>query len=252
MESFGKLQNLSIKNNQSNVVTQADIDSERIIVKTIRKNYPSHNIIAEESGYIDNNSAFTWIIDPLDGTSNYAAGLPWFGTMVALLKDNIPIIAGIYLPYYDLMYFAEKGKEAQVNNTPIKVTDEKELKNVLVAYSLDFSEDSTKTASEARIIQNLVGKIRNLRATNSVAEFCYVADGRLGGCINQTAKIWDIVAPTLLIEEAGGTVTTISGNQHEFKTTRENYLDNYTIVAATKTLHPKLMGIVKSSAVKPS
>ena len=249
LDSFGKLQKISTKQDQSNVVTQTDLDSERAIVEIIQRDFPDHDIIAEETGFKSNNSEYLWIVDPLDGTSNFASGITWFGIIITVLKNYKPVIAGIYLPYYDLMYFAEVGKGTVRNGKKISVSNESDLKNVLVAYSLDYSEDASKTENESRIIRLLVQNIRNLRATNSVVEFCYVADGRLGGCINQTTKIWDIAAPYLLIKEAGGIVTDIRGQDIDFSVTKSNYQRNFTIVCSNPVLHGKIMNLVKKVIV---
>ena len=115
-------------------------------------------------------------------------------------------MTGCLLPFQNQLYFAEKGKGARLNEQKIRVTKEKKLKNVLLSYSLDYSDEPGKTERESIIIQNLVKNIRNLRATNCIVDFCYTADGKLGASVNQTTKIWDIAGPALLIEEAGGVV----------------------------------------------
>ncbi|MDD5086222.1 MAG: inositol monophosphatase [Candidatus Nanoarchaeia archaeon] len=244
MENFGKVDSYEIKENQSNIVTKADIDSEMVIVKIIENKFPNHNIITEETGYKNKTSDFTWIIDPLDGTSNFSSGIPWFGIIICVLKYNNPFMAGIYLPFYNLLYFAESGKGATKNNKKIYVSKETELKNILMTYSLDYSKDISKTEKESKIITNIVNNIRNLRATNSVVDFCYTADGRLGGCINQTTKIWDIAAPYLIIKEAGGVVTDINGKDIRFDVKKEDYQKNFTIVGSNKILHPKIMELI--------
>ncbi len=249
LDSFGKLQKINTKQDQSNVVTQTDFASERAIVEIIQRDFPDHDIIAEETGFKSNNSEYLWIVDPLDGTSNFASGIPWFGIIITVLKRFKPVMAGIYLPYYDLLYFSEVGKGTVRNGKRVSVSNESDLKNVLVAYSLDYSEDVLKTENESRIIRLLVQNIRNLRATNSVVEFCYVADGRLGGCINQTTKIWDIAAPYLLIKEAGGIVTDIRGQDIDFSVTKSNYQRNFTIVCSNPVLHGKIMNLVKKVIV---
>ena len=244
---FGKITKVSVKQNQSNIVTAADVAAEKCIVEIIKQAHPEHNIIGEETGFYDNHSEFTWIVDPLDGTSNFSAGIPWFGVLVALLKNDKPILAGCYLPVQNELYLAEKGKGATLNGNPIAVNSESQLKNVLLVYSLDFSDDSKKTAQETRIITELVKNVRNIRATNSLVDFCYTASGRLGGTINQTTCIWDVAAPYLLIQEAGGVVTDLNGTDLDFKVNASNYLRNFTIIASTPRLHPQLLNIVKSS-----
>jgi myo-inositol-1(or 4)-monophosphatase len=245
MNNFGKIEAYKIKENQSNIVTKADIDSEKAIVKLIENKFPNHNIIAEETGYKNKNSDYTWIIDPLDGTSNFSAGIPWFGVSICIFKDSEPIMGGIYLPYYDLLYFAERGKGSTRNGKTISVSKENKLKNILFCYSLDYSEDNSKTNKEAKIIKSLVQNIRNLRATNSVIDYCYTADGRFGGCINQTTKIWDVAAPYLIIKEAKGIVADINGKGIDLKVNEANYKKNFTIVGSNNILYPKIMKLIK-------
>ena len=245
LENFGHITGYEIKESQSSIVTKADVDSEKAIVQLIQHKFPAHNILGEETGFQNRGSEFTWVIDPLDGTSNFAAGIPWFGVIICLLKNSVPVLSGCYLPVQKLLYLAEKDKGATCNGTKITVSEETKLKNALVAYSLDYSEEKRKTEQETKLIGRLVNNIRNLRSTNSIVDFCYTADGKLGGCLNQTTKIWDIAGPALLIEEAGGKATDINGNPFDFSLTDENYQRNFTIIAASKLLHSKLTEIVE-------
>ncbi len=245
LENFGHISGYEIKESQSSIVTKADLDSEKAIIQLIQKKFPAHNTLGEETGFQDRGSGFTWVIDPLDGTSNFAAGIPWFGVIICLLENSVPVLSGCYLPVQDLLYLAEKGKGATCNGKKIMVSEETNLKNVLLAYSLDYSAEKRKTEQETRLIGRLVNNVRNLRSTNCVIDFCYTAEGKLGGCINQTTKIWDIAGPALLIEEAGGMATDINGNAFDFAVKQNNYAKNFTIVAAGKTLHQQLVDIAK-------
>ena len=139
------------------------------------------------------------------------------------------------------MYFAEKGKGASKNGKSISVSKETVLENILAAYSLDYSAEKEKTKQEVKIIERLVNRVRNLRSTNSLIDFCYAAEGKLGASINQTTKIWDIAGPGLIIEEAGGSVSDIFGNPLNFEINEKNYDRNFTIIASNKTLHPELI-----------
>lgn len=244
MANFGQLKDYTVKESQSSIVTKADIDSEKKVIEIIAEKFPNHNTLGEETGFQNRNSEYTWIIDPLDGTSNFAAGLPWFGVIICVLKNSIPVMAGCFLPVQNEIYFAEKGKGATRNGKTIKVSGETELKNILAAYSLDYSDEPGKTERETKVIGNLVQNIRNLRGTNCLIDFCYTADGKLGACMNQTTKIWDIAAPGLIIEEAGGIVTDFQGNSFDFSLNDNNYNRNFTIVCANNTLHPELIKIL--------
>lgn len=250
MNNFGKISGYEIKESQSSIVTQADLESEKKIISLIVNKFPEHNTIGEETGFRNNKSEFTWIIDPLDGTSNFAAGLPWFGVIICVLKNSKPVLAGCYLPVLNELYLAEKGLGATCNGKAISVSKETSLKNVLVSYSLDYSRDPAKTRTEARIIGKVVQHTRNLRATNSITDYCYTADGRMGACINQTSKIWDIAGPALLIEEAGGIATEINGKPFSFETSESDYLRNFTFIGAKPEFHRQLTELIKP-AIKP-
>lgn len=246
MENFGKIVDYTVKESQSSIVTKADLESEKKIIEIILEKFPDHNTLGEETGFQNRNSEFTWVIDPLDGTSNFASGIPWFGVIICLLKNDIPFMAGCFLPVQNELYFAEKGKGAIRNGEKIKVSGETELKNILAAYSLDYSEEPGKTECEAKVIQQVVSRIRNLRSTNCIIDFCYTADGKLGACMNQTTKIWDIAGPGLIIEEAGGKVTDIQGNNFDFSLNADNYNRNFTIVGSNKILHFELIKILNN------
>ncbi len=246
LENFGKLTEYTVKESQSSIVTKADIESEKKIIEIILAKFPDHNTLGEETGFQKRNSEFTWVIDPLDGTSNFAAGIPWFGVIICVLKNDIPFMAGCFLPVQNEIYFAEKGKGATRNGKKIKVPGETELKNILAAYSLDYSDEPGKTEREAKLIQQVVSRIRNLRSTNCLIDFCYTAEGKLGACMNQTTKIWDIAGPGLIIEEAGGKVTDMQGNLFDFRLNADNYDRNFTIVASNKVLHSELVKILNN------
>lgn len=245
LENFGKISEYEVKESQSSIVTKTDVESEERIMQIVSGAFPGHNLLGEETGFRDKNSEYTWVVDPIDGTSNFAAGIPWFGVIICVLKNFEPVMAGCYLPVQDRLYFAEKGKGATVNNGAISVSKETELKNILATYSLDFSDEPGKTERETKIIQRLVENVRNLRATNCLVDFCYTAEGKLGAAVNQTTKIWDIAGPALLIEEAGGLATDLNGNRFDFKVTENDYDRNFEIVASNKTLHPELIKLIK-------
>lgn len=248
VDAFGSVSAIETKQDQSNVVTESDFKSERFIRKTIAKSYPSHNILGEEHGFEDKKSEYTWIIDPLDGTSNYAAGIPWFGTLIALLKNNHPVLSGAYLPMTNELYYATKDGGAFKNGQQIQSTAEEDLKNLLCCYSLDYSTDLQKTEQEVQFIKRLVQNCRNIRSTNCLIDFCYLADGKIGASINQSMKVWDIAAPQLILEEAGAKVTDIHGDPIVYHPSDQSTTENYTAVAGNPQIHRKIMSIIKSEA----
>lgn len=241
MSHLGKTSEATVKESISSVVTEADLASEKVILNILLDTPEPNNVITEESGYIDNRSAYTWVVDPLDGTSNFAAGLPWFGVIIALFRGNRPILGGMYLPVDQQLYLCEEAAGATLNGISIHTTASAKLAGHLVAYSFDFSDTPGKTESEMEILKSLSKKVRNIRSTNSLVDFCYTADGRLGAAINQTTKIWDIAVPWLMISEAGGRVTDIQGKEIEFDLSAGAFDRNYTILASGSGLHSPLM-----------
>jgi len=245
MNHFGKSHKSRMKESISSVLTDADLASEQTILEVLSSG-ESYNIITEESGYLDHGSDFTWVVDPLDGTSNFAAGIPWFGVIIALMHRKQPVLAGMYLPADDHLYMAEPGKGTQKNGRPVRVTNSSVLEEHLVVYSFDYSPDPEKTKSEMELLSRLSSNVRNIRSTNSLYDFCYMTDGRLGAAINQTTKIWDIAGPWLIIREAGGVVTDIRGNDIIFDLSAGSFDQNYTIVASGAGIHPSLMQLIKN------
>ena len=244
LESFGAIQSVSTKQDQSNIVTQTDIKIENFLASQILRHFPQDTIIGEETGFHGGINQFQWTVDPIDGTSNYASGLPWFGIIIARLENWLPINAGIYLPSLDELYLAAVNKIATLNGKPIQVTGEAELKNVLVSYGIDYSSDEQKTNQELSIIRQLVKHSRNFRCTNSVYDDCAVATGKYGAFLNQACKIWDVTPAYLLIKQAGGEYTDIGGQPLDFSCTPDNYLRNFTFLAASKPMHQKIIEIL--------
>lgn len=241
MTHLGKTSAATVKESISSVVTEADLASEKVILEILHDTPEPYNIITEESGHIDKGSEFTWVVDPLDGTSNFAAGLPWFGVIIALFYKDIPILGGMHLPVSRDIYVTEQGKGSWKNGETIRLTDSEMLEEQLVAYSFDFSDTPGKTESEMEILKILSKRVRNIRSTNSLVDFCYTADGRLGAVLNQTTKIWDIATPWLMISEAGGKVTDIQGKEIQFDLSAGAFDRNYTILASGAKLHGTLM-----------
>jgi len=244
---FGNVKDIQQKENNSSIVTEADLAAENAIFDVLSKQNEPCNIISEESGFTGKDSEYTWVIDPLDGTSNFAASLPWFGILMALFHKREPILAGMFLPLEKEIYYAEKGKGAWKNDIPIRTADATDLKDVLISYSFDFSEIPGKTGGEMKLIERLASRVRNLRSTNSLVDFCCTADGRLGASLNQSTKIWDIAAPWLVIREAGGCVTDIKGIDITFDVRAESISRNYTIAASASGIHEQLVSILISN-----
>lgn len=244
---FGKV-SYSIKQGDNNqVLTKADIEAGSFIVSGLKESFPDHNIIDEESGVMDNKSEYTWVIDPIDGTGNFAAGLPLYGIIIGLLHKDIPIAGGVALPSFDEIYYGEKGQGAFKNGLSINVSREENLSRSLVAYGIDSHQEEPEfTKREMTLLERLVNRIQNLRMSNSVYDAMMVASGKYGGYINQSMRIWDIVGTQIIIEEAGGVVTDIKGKAIDYKNHIEKSKGHYTFFSSSKILHSQLFGAISA------
>ncbi len=244
---FGKVSGTVKPGDTNQVLTDADIAIGKHIVAAVQAAYPDHNVIDEEAGTIDKGSRYTWVIDPIEGTSNFAAGLPQYGIMVGLLDGATPIAGGIIAPAYHKLYLAEKGKGATCNGQPIHATAETKLINMLVSYGIDgHQEDPGRTIRECRLLADIVLAIRNLRNSGCEAlDPMYVAEGRYGGRINLTSKIWDNVASQIICEEAGALFTAADGTPMDYSDPLAKAGQNFTCCVASPVLHRELQNIIK-------
>lgn len=246
--NFGKVSGIVKTGDSNQVLTQTDIEIGKLIVSSISKSFPSHNIIDEEAGIIDNKSSYTWVVDPIDGTSNFANGIPTYGILVGLLDKNIPIVGGVSMPEFSEIYFAEKGKGAYCNGEKLKVSTENILINALVAYGIDGHQENPRlTGDECALLSKIIVQIRNLRSSNSVFDYMMVAKGKYGAYLSRTSKIWDNVAPQLIIEEAGGIYTDFFGKIIDYSDPLKKANHCFTFCAAPPTLHSLLQTIINGN-----
>jgi myo-inositol-1(or 4)-monophosphatase len=247
---FGKLVHPRQKEAASSVVCDADLDSERRILRHIQARFPGHNTIAEESGRVWRGSEYTWVIDPLDGTSNFVASIPWFGVQIALLRGTEPILGAMYLPLEDTLYFAQAGHGAYRNGKKVRVTAEPDLQRVLCAFGFDPAP-IRRSRRSIELLFRVAAAVRNTRSTNSLVDFCYTVDGRFGGCINLKTKIWDIAPVALILPEAGGKFTYLDGSRIVFELDARGINRNYMILGSSTRLHAKLAALTRKFAIIP-
>ena len=243
---FGRTLHVRRKESQASVVTEADVAAEKFLARRIRARFPAHNILGEETGWQNRGSEFTWVIDPVDGTSNFAAGLPWFGVMLAVLRNSRPIMAAVYLPVTDTLYFAEKGKGVFRNGQRVRVSNATRLSDVLCAFALDPTPSRRQARRNGKLFQRLLAASRNLRMTNSLVDFCSTVDGRLGACLNQMTKIWDIAPFVLMLQEAGGVLTDQQGNPIRFDLTGEPAKRDYAVLGGNRRLYRQVLALIKN------
>jgi myo-inositol-1(or 4)-monophosphatase len=232
-ERFFKQHKIGLKTSHD-LVTEVDVHNEKTITAMIREAFPEHAILGEETG-LKRGSDYTWIIDPLDGTTNYSIHNPFFDISIGVAKGNEPVIAVVYAPMTDEMFVAEKGKGAYLNGKRTHVSPES-MTNSLLTYC------HTSTNKEIKRIIEIFAKLKPLardfnRMRAGALELAFVAAGRVGAYISNGAKSWDVAAGTLLVREAGGMVTDFSGTEWN--------LESSDIIASNGKIHQKLVHLLR-------
>ena len=214
LEKFGRITAIT-KKGDINLVTEADLASEEVIIERIRSYYPKHSILAEESGeaiVIGGDTSWKWIIDPLDGTTNYAHGYPCFCVTLALEHGGEIVIGVTFDPTRDELFAAEQGRGATLNGKPIRVSATDKLGDSLIVTG--FPYDFKQRDNFARHLTEFLLSSRGVRRDGSAAiDMAYVACGRFDGFWEEGLNPWDVAAGKLLIEEAGGVITYYDGSK---------------------------------------
>lgn len=199
-------------------VTSVDTAAEQVIIDTIQKAYPEHSIVSEECGVVEGtDSDFQWIIDPLDGTTNFVKGIPHFAVSIALKVKGKLDQAVVYDPIRGELFTASRGKGAQLNGFRIRVKQSKELTGAILATGFPFKQKQ-HTPAYMKMFQTLFMKTADMRRSGSAAlDLAYVAAGRVDGFFELGLKPWDTAAGELLVIEAGGLVTDFTGGHNHTK-----------------------------------
>lgn len=210
-ENRDKVKTVSFKA-KSDIVTDIDLQSEKLIVEKIKATFPEHSILSEEAGFADHHSEYVWIMDPIDGTMNYYHGSAPFRVALCLTYQQKPLISAIYNPSKSDLYFAEIGKGATLNDKRITVNENFELKNSIIMTHI-----SSKKEARGRTIlalESIFRKTLHMRMFGSgLAAMSYIANGKFDVYFNVQTYPWDIMPGALLVQEAGGVVTDILGNK---------------------------------------
>ncbi len=235
IQYYFNTKNLQIDNKIGtyNPVTEADKASEKAIFDIIRKHYPNHFILSEESGEMVQDSEYKWIIDPIDGTVNFAQGIPICGVSIGLEKNGELIMGTVYNPFMNEFYFAEKDNGAFLNGEPIHVTKKSDLNIACIATGFPYNyveSDNDPVTSMAKFVKNGI----SVRRLGSAAlDLCWVAAGRLDAYYEHAIQPWDAAAGVLMVQEAGGIVTDLYGNPYSI------YQPG--IIASNKILHEAMI-----------
>ena len=224
-----------------NLVTETDKKSERLIVKKIRKAFPDHRILAEESGASSDHShsPYRWIIDPLDGTTNFAHGFPMFCVTIGYEENGKMKAGGVYDPIRDELFFAERGKGATLNGKPIHVSKTPKLSASLLCTGFPYDRYNTRRAKYyIGFKEAFISLCHDIRRTGTAAlDLCYVACGRFDGFWEYYLHPWDVAAAYLIIEEAGGKVTGYFGEPYR--------IDGKQTLASNRNIHKEMVNVLR-------
>lgn len=223
---------------QIDLVTDADTTVEEFLIKELKQEFPAASFCAEEQGWLeDSASTAVWFIDPIDGTTNFAHGFPYFAISVALAQNGTTVAGVVYNPVTKELFEAEKGKGARRNGRPISVSRIDNLQNSLLVTGFPYDIKTTSADNIAQFARATKAS-QGVRRTGSAAlDLCNVACGRLDGYWEQKVNIWDIAAGALIVQEAGGKVTDYHGKALTFKTT--------SVMATNGLIHDELLELLE-------
>lgn len=220
----------------NNLVTEADHASEKVIMDLIKTHFPGHHILSEEIGEIVQDSTYKWIIDPIDGTVNFAHGIPLCCVSIGIEHEGKMIMGAVYNPFMNELFFAERGKGATLNERSICVSKKEKVINACMVTGFPYTYlDATN--GPLQVFERFIRKGIPVRRLGSAAiDLCWVACGRFDGFYEHSLQAWDSAAGFIIVEEAGGKVTDLKGNIYS------PYQPG--IIASNGVLHDELVSAV--------
>jgi len=234
-QHFGRLDQVE-KKGAIDLVTIADVESEQAIVKEIRSIFPDHAILAEESGLLEGRSEHCWIIDPLDGTTNFAHKLPIFSISIAYTHHQETRFGVVFNPISGELFTAAKGGGAELNHRPVHVSSTATMEDSLLVTGFPYNLHMTLAELMQRF-QDTLRACQGIRRLGSAAlDLCYVACGRFDGFWEENLKPWDTAAGALISQEAGGTVTDFNNGPFD--------MAGGQILATNGLIHPNMIGLL--------
>lgn len=233
MKYWGKLKEIREKEHFSNLVTEADKASENIILRELKRNFPGHAILTEETGlHPSQDSEFLWVIDPLDGTTNFSHQFPVFAISIGLMYQNEPVVGVIYDPYFEQLYTGAIDLGAKRNNKKIAVSKVAKLQRSLLATGFAYDRNQTVNNNYAQFC-HLTSITHGVRRLGSAAlDLAYVASGSLDGFWERGLQPWDICAGAVILKEAGGLLSDYDGSPLDMNSGR--------VIATNGLIHNEL------------
>lgn len=229
---------VSNKAGVNNLVTEADYAAEKAIINVIHRYFPDHQVLGEESGESQQRSSYKWIVDPIDGTVNFAHGIPLNCVSIGIEKDGEMLMAAVYNPHLNEFYFAEKGKGAYLNDQPIRVSEQDKTIHACLVTGFPYTYINMPNGP-LEIFERFVRKGVPVRRLGSAAiDLCWVACGRFDGFYEHKLEPWDSAAGYLIVEEAGGKVTDHSGNTFS--------VYQHKVLATNGRIHDEMVDIINN------
>jgi myo-inositol-1(or 4)-monophosphatase len=242
MEGYGNVCHIQYKG-AIDLVTEFDQRSEEVILSAIQREFPEHAILAEESGRSKTISEYQWVVDPLDGTTNFANGIPIFSVTIGLFKNDSPILGITYDPLRKEMFSAESGCGATLNEQPIHVSSRAQLEHAVISTGFPYDLRTNPRNNLDQFVQFQL-RTRAVRHLASAALDCaWAAMGRLDGYWEFGVQPWDVGAGLLIVREAGGRVTTVDGDEY--------LLSNDSILVSNGLLHEQMLEVLRDGSRAP-
>lgn len=241
-QGYGNVRHIQQKG-AIDLVTEFDKRSEEMILSAIQREFPDHAILAEESGRNEISSEYQWVIDPLDGTTNFAHGIPIFSVTMALFQNNSPILGVTYDPLRDEMFSAEAGLGATLNNRPIRVSTQASLEQAVISTGFPYDLRTNLRNNLAQFVQFQLRTTAVRHLASAALDCAWTAIGRLDGYWEFGVEPWDIGAGVLLVREAGGHVTSIDGN--------DDLLSRSSILVSNGLLHEQMFRVLREGDQAP-
>ena len=241
IRDFGELENLQISmKGPADFVTTADHRTEQILIDELTKARPGYGFLGEEGGKVEGHDrTHRFIIDPIDGTTNFMHGIPQFAISIALEREGQLVSGVVYNPVTDDLFTAEKGNGAFLNNKRLRVAARKDMGAAVIATGLPFmgKDGHARSSAEMAAVMNVTAGIRRFGAAS--LDLAYVAAGRFDGFWEHGLQPWDMAAGIVLLKEAGGVITDMQGG--------DQMMTNGQVVCANENLHPQLLKLLKNA-----
>lgn len=237
-----KTRRVDRKSSHVDLVTDADRAADAHLLSRLARLAPDDSIISEESGILPGTSSLTWVLDPLDGTTNYIAGLEDFGVIIGLMEGDQPVAGGMFLPALDLLFLAERGNGATCNGASVCASDTANPEDAFIDHSLAYLPSIVE--DQRRTLDLLLPEVRAVRCNHSLRYIANVVDGTYDGFVYHSLWLWDLAGSSVILAEAGALVTDIRGADLRLDTSPSGLNQLYAVLSANNELHAELVEVM--------